>query len=125
MAIIRVNYTEPNPMTYKSVELSPTNGEDIIFKSGDFVKDWYDLIYYIIHSGISENEQITYSSTVDHFIMDDAPYISAYLKFKNNIPYLSYEYDSEDEGVEFFIPKGEKLTWEEYKYKYKNNEKAN
>ena len=53
------------------------------------------------------------SSSVDHFIMDGAPYDSAYLMFKEGKPYLSYDYD--ENGWEMFVPTGTEPTWEELK----------
>lgn len=126
MAVVGINYKEPKPSTYKGVELSLRGEESRTlkeFKTGDFVKDWYDLLYYIIHSGITEKEHLSYSSSVDHFIMDGAPFESAYLKFKeDDTPYLDYKYDMTNVGIEFFVPRGKRPTWEELKEKYKKYE---
>jgi hypothetical protein len=126
MAVVGINYEEPKPSTYKAVELSLRSHDGRTskeFKTGDFVKDWFDFLYYIIHSDITEKERLSYLSSVDHFIMDGAPFESAYLKFKeDDTPYLDYNYDMMNEGIEFFVPKGERPTWEEFKEKYKKYE---
>jgi hypothetical protein len=56
--------------------------DDNIYNSGNFVVDWFDVITdYIINNKYT---YISTSSSVDHFIMDGAPFYSAYLYNKNN-----------------------------------------
>jgi len=50
--------------------------------------------------------------------MDGAPFDSRYLKMKDEIPYLTKDWD--DGGIEFFIPEGTDWTWEELKNYCKN-----
>jgi len=113
MAVYGITYEEGTNTGYKLVDISYDNlKKEKKFDSGNFVKDWYDLIKWIMHADL--NEPIIGSSSVDHFIMDGAPYDSSYLKFnEEKKPYLSYEHDYSDEGIEFFVPKGTQPTWEE------------
>jgi len=113
MSFTSINYEEPQPETYKSVEIFDVNDKKTLFESGDFVKDWYDRIKFLIYE--LENEPFHMgSSSIDHFIMDGAPFDSAYLKLdKDENPYLDYEFDYENRGTEFFVEKGTTPTWEE------------
>jgi len=113
MAVIGINYDDGNKkkLGYESVSLSlMLNDEDILFNTGDFVKDWYDCIKYVIINEI--DEPIMHSSSVDHFIMDGAPYDSAHLNTEST-PIL--EYNKKIKGIEFFVKEGTKPTWEELK----------
>ena len=114
MSFTTINYNEGSKklrqtgeIEYVSVELHYGKNleEKIIFNSGNFVKDWYDRTKYIIMQ-IGTEEFHTNSSSVDHFIMDGAPYDTAYLKGVE----LVYEYYN---GIEFFVPEGTKPTWAE------------
>ena len=121
MAVIAINYKEPDPSTYESVKLSLRGQEgrtSKLFDSGDFVQDWCDLMYYIYggENNIPEGEPLCNSSSVDHFIMDGAPFESAYLHSDNEKGWFDFE---DYRGMEFFVPKGERPTWEEFKKKYK------
>jgi len=113
MAVYGITYEEGTNTGYKLVDISYDNlKKEKKFDSGNFLKDWYDLIKWINFADL--NEPVIGSSSVDHFIMDGAPYDSAYLKIDDDKkPYLSYEYDYRDEGIEFFVPKGTQPTWEE------------
>jgi hypothetical protein len=63
---------------------------------------------------LSESEfNFCNSSTVDQFIMDDAPFDSAWLKMIDGKPTLIYDY--EEGRIEFFVPQGTQPTWEELK----------
>ena len=81
-----------------------------LFNSGDFVKDWYDCNKFIITKLQDTEFHFANSSSVDHFIMDGAPFRSAYLKMEPE-PHLVYKY--EGDGIEFFVKKCTKPTWEE------------
>lgn len=113
MAVRDIKYEEGTDTGYEYVEISYGDNEVKKFDSGDFVKDWFACMKFITFSDI--NEPIMNSSSVDHFIMDGAPYDSAYLVPQAGGSYLSYEYI--EDGLEFFIPKGTKPTWEELKTK--------
>lgn len=109
MSVTSIEYSEPNPKTYEAVKFRYNNNVEIkIFNSGDFVKDWYDCIKFSIFLEPVEPFN-SCSSTVDHFIMDGAPFDSAYLKNDDNDDlYLSY---TEIDGTEFFVKEGTKPTW--------------
>jgi len=124
MAVIGINYEggerigdenddelPRTPIVYENVYLYLRTGKEILF-SGNFVKDWYNAKKKFME--VSDKEgYLSASSSVDQFIMDGAPYDSAYLIFKDDIPELVYEYD--EKGWEMFVEKGTKPTWEELK----------
>lgn len=123
MATIGINYKYEN-MIYESVYLY-TLTKELIFNSGNFIKDWYDAKKKYIDI-MDEEINLSQSSTVDHFIMDGAPYSSAYLHFEDNKYILKYLEDEEnmdifeyrnifERGWEFFVPLDSKPTWEEFK----------
>jgi hypothetical protein len=130
MAITSINYDEGSrkkDLGYKSVEISYDSGKrKKIFKSGNFVKDWYDCRKFMI-TKLSETEYtFMHSSTVDHFIMDggkklyDTTFLytdggtTGYLEYDKNklLRAMLSEYNNE-QGIEFFVKKGTKPTWEE------------
>jgi len=111
MAVKRIRYEEGTDTGYECVELCYGENEVKKFDSGDFVKDWYDCMKHIILGDL--NEPIMNSSSVDHFIMDGAPYDSAYLIPDDENTQLFYEYS--DKRLEFFVPRGTKPTWSELK----------
>lgn len=65
----------------------------------------------------------SHSSSVDHFIMDGAPYDSAYLHIVDEKGVLKYldrsdpnwflDKNGVGEGIEFFVPENTKPTWGE------------
>jgi hypothetical protein len=137
MAVLGINYTgcnhnyddkderidETNPdlrLRYKSIYLYFSGGKKI-FRSGNFIKDWYKAMKFCITQ--LNNEILSQSSSVDHFIMDGAKVDSAYLHFENNTPLLKYIDRTEDkwylteipDGIEFFVEEGTTPTWEELK----------
>ena len=116
MAVRGIDYNEGGEdLGYKCVDFSLRNDDGRThkeFNSGDFVKDWYDGLKWFIQSDLGEH--LCNSSSVDHFIMDGGHelYDSAYLKFgEDGTPYLDYVWD--DTGLELFVAKGTKPTWEE------------
>lgn len=133
-AIIRINYDEGNKrnLGYESVELSCTDENNSkTFSSGDFIKDWYDMRKYTATVLSDIEDYLVHSSSVDHFIMDGAPYDSAYLHIIDDKPVLKY-FDRTDPqwylqgvdegGIEFFVPENTQPTWEELKNKYRDYE---
>jgi len=133
MAYITINYAEAGskePLNYKSVEIHYGDELKRIFNTGDFVKDWYDMRKFMIIE-LSETEtHFSHSSSVDHFIMDGAPYESAYLHMSedkaelkyvdhNDPDYIYTQQDIFENGIEFFVPEGTQPTWEELKTLYK------
>jgi hypothetical protein len=111
---------EPD-LGYAGVDMSWTeDGERKfkVFNTGDFVKDWMHALKWFIEGDFGDH--LCNSSSVDHFIMDGGSelYDSAYIGFdENKNAYLYYEWD--DRGLEVFVPKGMKPTWEEFKEIYK------
>ena len=88
------------------------------FKSGDFVKDWYNaLTYYFLRSKHGEQE-VRCSSTVDNFFVDGASLLfdRAWLiydqEYKLTLVYTE-EVDTDEFHIALYVPKGTKPTWEE------------
>jgi hypothetical protein len=121
MAFTTINYNEGNPtkenVGYESVEIHYGKPEQKkFFNSGNFVKDWFDLRKFQIMELSGKEEFFVHSSTVDHFIMDGAPYESAYLVTdEQQVSELYYGSDWYSLGIEFFVLEGTKPTWAELK----------
>jgi hypothetical protein len=84
-----------------------------VFDSGNFVKDLFNLMKFIV-TELSETEpHFVGSSSVDHFFMDGGDELadSAYL-FDGELKYPKGIFD---EGIEILVPKGTKPTWSELK----------
>ncbi len=117
MAVVSIQYDEGKKknLNYKSVQLSYNWGEDKkLFNTGNFVKDWYDCIKFMIMN--INDEPVSHSSSVNHFIMDGAKFDSAYLVTDlNEKTILRYGYLSSTPGIEFFVEQGTTPTWEELK----------
>lgn len=131
MAYTTINYNdgEKDNLGYESVEIHYGRGRNEkkkFFNTGNFVKDWFDLKKLQI-TELSDTEPFfTHSSSVDHFIMDGAPYDSAYLYMEGEKAVLKYidrtdpmylisQQDIYEGGIEFFVPEGTQPTWEELK----------
>ncbi len=125
MAIIGIVYTDGNyydeneniveiPVKYSHVYLYLSSDEEFIFNSGDFVKDWFwaNKKFLEVHQ---REMRLSMSSSVDQFIMDGAPFDSAYLIFPENSEKGELTYKFEEKSVEIFVHKGTTPTWEEYK----------
>lgn len=127
MAVIGINYkggNNYNDMKYKSVRLNTKNG-NFIFKSGNFVKDWFDAKKK--YMDIMDNDPyLSGSSDVNHFQSDGGKFDSAYLHIIDEKPVLKYvdcsdpnwwytQSDIFEEGWEYFVPEGTQPTWEELK----------
>jgi hypothetical protein len=122
MAVYGINYDEGNrkDLGYKSVDISYGYlKKEKVFDSGNFVKDWFDLVKFIIMELSGAEPHFSGSSSVNHFFMDGADelYDEAYLvdatvdgKLKS---VLSYDYD--EDAIRFYVPKGTQPTWEELK----------
>ena len=120
MAFITINYDDGDGSTYESVEIHYGDNEKKIFASGNFVKDWWDMRKFMIQNLLDSEYAFSCSSSVDHFIMDGAPYDSAYLKTNDEgKPYFAYGNEHCDDGIEFFVPEGTQPTWDELKELYK------
>ncbi len=119
MAVISIHYDEPNTLDYTSVDISFFNNDKKKFNSGDFVKDWFDALKFFV-TGDFNNEHFMYSSSVNHFIMDGAPFESSYLRFDkpDGEPYLTKDY-GDGKGMELFVEEGKDYTWLELKERCK------
>jgi hypothetical protein len=149
MAVLGINYDgggyvydengEPTdeivPIEYQSVYLSASN-EKFEFNSGNFIVDWYNAIKKFYNE--LDEPHLSHSSTVDHFIMDGAPYSSAYGHWDGGdifvLKYMDKNWGDTVEGmvkareiyeggVELFVEDGTTPTFEELKeyvkkYKY-------
>jgi hypothetical protein len=128
MAYTTINYDDGNKenLGYEFVEIHYGNNQKKFFNSGNFVKDWFDLRKFQIVELSDAESYFTHSSSVDHFIMDGAPYESAYLHMEGDKPILKYvdksdpnyiftQEDIYEKGTEFFVPEGTNPTWEELK----------
>jgi len=119
MAVIGISYDEGNKIDlgYKSVEILYNDLKDKkTFSTGNFIKDWYDMRKFIIQFLLDSEPFFSYSSSVDYFIIDGAPYDSIYLKTDDNgNPYLTNICDHNDDDIEFFVPEGTRPSFEELK----------
>lgn len=117
MAVFTINYDEGNKenLNYKSIEIHYDSlKQKKMFDSGNFVKDWFNLIKFVITELNNTELHITGSSTIDHFFMDGADklYDEAYLN-TDDIE-LVYNFSSNDQ-CKLYVPKGTKPTWNELK----------
>jgi hypothetical protein len=126
MAVVGINYEDGDGSTYESVRISYAGNKEKLFATGNFVKDWYDMRKFMIQELLDSEPHFCHSSSVDHFIMDGAPYSSAYLHTTDDgKPILKYVNRSDPnyiftqqeiyEGIEFFVPEGTQPTFEELK----------
>lgn len=127
MAVYGIDYDEGNKkdLGYKSVHISYDSlKKKKVFNSGDFVKDWFDLMFFMVMelSDIVDEPFWTGSSSVDHFFMDGADelYDELYLTEIDGQNVLSDDPSLYDECLRFYVPKGERPTWSEFKTKYKS-----
>lgn len=146
MAVIGINYEGGDaiwnedesdiigntPVEYKWVYLHTSKGE-FVFESGDFPADWYNAKKKFYREIIEEEPYLSGSSTSDHFIMDGAPYQSAYLYYENEKGVLKYcsenmpleeRFKIAREGDELFVDEGTFPTFEELKERATLNEKV-
>lgn len=128
MAVISIEYDEGSSradLNYKSVGVSGySESSKRKFDSGDFINDWYNAIKYALHE--LGNEPLCHSSSVDHFIMDGAKFESAYLHtdkvetgellyFDRSNPNWWMDSYIDEQGIEMFVPAGERWTWAQLK----------
>jgi hypothetical protein len=120
MAVYGIDYNEGNEkdLGYKSVHISYGNlDKEKVFNSGNFVKDWYDLVRFIVMELSETESHFVGSSSVDHFFMDGAKFDEAYLIDAivdgETKSVLSYEYD--EDALKFYVPEGTRPTWIELK----------
>ena len=127
MAFTTINYDDGNKkkLGYKSVEIHYGDNQKKFFATGNFVKDWFDYRKFIIQELLDTEIFFTNSSSVNDFIIDGAPYDSAYLHMVDGKPVLKYLDRSDpkwyitqqdiSEGMELFVPENTQPTWEELK----------
>jgi len=115
--VISIDYDEGGSLEYESVRLySGLNEKDLIFNTGDFVNDWFTAIKTLVtEPGVNDGSGLQYSSSVNDFITDTNLYDSAYLITENEKSELIYDTAYYNKALQFFVPKNEKLTWEELK----------
>lgn len=119
MAIVNIRYKEPDE--YQSVDVKYGKDKVKSFSTGHFVKDWWDLTVFIMNDVLDIDPRVSFASSVDHFIMDGAPYDSAYLHEVDGQLVLKYVetnndiHSTVDRGVELFVAKGTKPTFDELK----------
>lgn len=121
MAVYGINYTEfgGENLGYKSIDISYDNlKKKRVFDSGNFVKDWYNLVKFMIMELSKTESHFVGSSSTDHFFMDGAKFDEAYLIDENEKSVLKYDAYYED-GIVFYVPEGTQPTWEELKEKCK------
>lgn len=120
MAVYGVNYDEGSKLLgYKSVYIYFGNDQKRVFDSGNFIKDWFDMMKFIIEELNETESYFVGSSSVDHFFMDGADelYDEVYLveisvdgETKNE---LTNVYDGD--AIKFYVPTGTQPTWVELK----------
>lgn len=150
MAVLGVNYDggghigyddetgdpigERIPIQYESVYLYTDKGE-FVFNSGNFVVDWWNAIKKFYNELVETEPYLSHSSSVDHFIMDGAPYYSAYAHPEGDgleLKYVDEDWTKDIEsmvaarqiyegGIEIFVHDGTTPTFEELKEYVKNN----
>lgn len=114
MAVRGIRYEEGTNAGYEGVYVHYGDNEEKLFNTGNFVKDWFDALKWFILGELSE--YLSNSSTVDHFIMDGAPYDSAYLVTdEQGVSELCYGENWHSLGYEIFVPEGTQPTWAELK----------
>lgn len=120
MAVYGIDYDDGNKkkLGYKSVHISYDNLKtEKVFNSGNFVKDWYDLVKFMIMELSKTEPHFVGSSSVDHFFMDGADllYDEAFLVTDDaGVSELCYG-DFENIGIKLHVPINTKPTWKELK----------
>jgi hypothetical protein len=115
MACIDIKYDEPDVSTYSGVEFSDKTTKILFFSDKGFPTDWGKCMKYLITE--DTDKHVSFLSSINHFIFDGAPYDSGFLveNKDTNEWELLYGEECSDLGIEFFVPKGTKPTWTEFK----------
>ncbi len=75
-----INYNDGSK-GLESIQLEDTFNDNKIIKSfntGDPLIDWYEYYRWIYNDGLGKYIMITYSSSIDHWFMDNGEYIEQY-----------------------------------------------
>ena len=118
MALISIEYdiAECGTIKYNHVYIQTNNNAVKMFSSKSFIKDWFYAMKYFINDVFDNDPHLSNSSSINDFFMDGADYDSAYLVAKDNDDFeLSYDRKMSSGHIEFFVEKGTKPTWEEFK----------
>lgn len=122
MAYVSIDYDEGEGVgSYRAVKVCFGDHEEKVFNSGDFVKDWWVAKKFMINELLDKEAWVGNSSSVDHFIMDGAPYDSAYLHVVDDRFVLKYVETNADihtdicKGIEMFVAAGTRPSFEELK----------
>ena len=120
MAVISVDYNEGTDLKYNFLKFHPDNGDDFIFKSKNFVKDWYDMMKMVLSDKVGVNYYTGLSSSVHHFVSDTGLYESRFLISQNaeNTHWAFEKTNPSGDAYEFFVPRGWKGGWKELKDTY-------
>ena len=128
MATISIKYHKSaDDIIYDGISIRTLGGIKE-YATGDLVKDWI-VAHRDYYENIKKNDSgLSYSSSVDHFIMDGAKYDSAYLHYdessdSNELRYLDesvpdYLHSQQHiyrNGIEIFVDEGTTPTWVELK----------
>lgn len=122
--VFSVLYDEGNPSSYKGVQIKSNDFEYTFTNFGEFYKDWFDLYCYVVKNELKYG--IICGSSVNQFVKDSKLYDSAYLYIMDGkeaylwyhnttIPDWLLNYSKTTKGIEFFVPRGTKPTWKEFK----------
>lgn len=124
MSVGSINYEGVNEtLVYQNLTC-----DGVVYESGDFVKDWNALMRDYLKE--QKYDYVVFSSSFDHFFFDGADYDVAYLfsylvdgegvweliDAKNHKRFKELNIINLDEDCfKFYLPKGVKMTWEEFK----------
>jgi len=114
MAVIGINYCKEkdNNIIYNYVYLHTSNNE-FIFNSGNFLKDWYDANKKYFNDQYKFEFHFFYSTSVSDFNEDNKDFEMVYLVLEDEKQKLLYQ--TRNEHIKMFVPKGQVLTWEQLK----------
>lgn len=119
MAVIDIKYVDaPGQIIYDSVQVWLSENNQAMFKSNNFVKDWYNALEFFCTKVYPiKKENFLYSTSVNQFLSDGGEEFvdRAYLVFEGDEHKLVYDPEYAGEKLEFFIPKGENWSWNELK----------
>lgn len=122
MSVFSIEYDGKNSsINYSHIEIDLLVGYETQikeFRSGNFCKDWFDMIKFMVKD--SNNNHFVGSSSVDHFRMDGGTK-NYYLKklFVGSTPTLRNV--QEDLGITIWVSEELKdASWEEVKNYYEN-----